>query len=168
MECSSIKQEFFVHSRDAIHRYENRQIPFAAVKIRIDGLIRGRDALDKIVCDNFRIDRDSILINGNDYAILMQNTSIEAAEAATHRLRGTLSRITPDFQNSKTNSSLSATAWIYGAGEKTKKLHFKQLDLINPNSQRKKAANWPDPFGEYSKWGKYGHGRNCNSFSIKA
>lgn len=168
MECSSINQKFFVHTREAFHRYENRQTPFAAVKIRIHGLSSGREALDKIVCDNFRSDKDVILKNNNDYAILMQNTSIEAAEAATHRLGGKLIRITPDFKNPETNLPLCATAWIYGAGEETKELHFKYLDLVNPHSHKKEATNRSGHVGEYLKWKKHGQVRHYKSFSIKA
>jgi len=167
MDCSTINEEFLVHTRAAYHRYENLQIPFAAVKICIYGLRSGREALDKIVCENFRSDKDVILKSKNDYAILMQNTSIEAAAAAAHRLGGRLCRITPDCKNPETNSRICATAWIYGAGEETKALHFRYLDLINPHRHKKAATNWPDHVGEYLKWKEPVQKKDYKPFSIK-
>ena len=167
MDCSTINEEFLIHTREAFHRYENSQIPFAAVKICIYGLRSGAGALDKIVCDNFRSDKDVILKSQNDYAILMQNTSLEAAEAATNRLGGCLCRITSDCHNPETNSQICATAWIYGAGEQTKELHFRYLDLVNPHTHKRATTHWSAHLREYLKWKKPIHMKDYKPFSIK-
>jgi hypothetical protein len=167
MDCSTINKEFLVYTKEAVHKYENLQIPFTAVKICIRGFGADREEIDKIVCDNFRSDKDIILRSKNDYAILMQNTSIEDAEAVTHRLRGRLSRLTPDFNQRDTISPIGATAWIYGAGQKTKALHFRYLDLIHARCHKKAETNWPGQVGEYLKWKEHSRAKNYKPFHAK-
>jgi len=81
MEFSTDTEKFLLNSRESYYKFQKHQTPFAAVKINFSGLGGERAKVDDIVRNNFRSEKDAILKSENNYAILMHNTSVMAAEA---------------------------------------------------------------------------------------
>ena len=152
MNFSTACEKFLSHTKEAYDKYEKQKIPFAAVKIYITGSWRYRAGVADMVWKNFRSEKDVILKSENNYAILMKNTSLEAAEAATNRLGMKLYHLTYDSDNLEKNLQFCASACIYGVSEETKKLHFRYLDFINPFYAKRESELWPPNVREYLKW----------------
>jgi hypothetical protein len=88
----------------------------------------------------------------NHYAVLLQNTPLQAAEEATSRLGLKFRRLADTIGNHQATMQFNAFACLYGACENTHKLHFKYLDLSNSDCQKKKSVTMPSRMGEYLKW----------------
>ena len=73
--------------------FERHSIPFAAIKLNISMQKWNRQACDEIVEDNYRSENDVVFKNQDEYVILMQDTTLEVAEAATYRLRKRLGQL---------------------------------------------------------------------------
>jgi hypothetical protein len=152
MDFSTPSKKFLSLSTAAYNKFENHQIPFAAVKIYISGSRSDRDEFDDLVRNNFRREKDVLLKSNNHYAVLMQNTSLEAAEEATNRLGLKLCRFTCNFGKPKNNLQLNASACLYGTGKETNQLHFKYLDLTDIFCRKKGSEIRPSQFVAYLKW----------------
>ena len=152
MDFSTASKKFMSYAKKAYDQFEKQKIPFAAVKIYITGSKRDQLGIVDLIWNNFRSEKDFILKGESSYAILMKNTSLEAAEAATNRLGVKLYQLTHNSDNRDRNFQLCASACIYGASEETKKLHFRYLDFINPFYDKKESEFWSPKFREYLKW----------------
>jgi len=138
----------------AYNNFESCQIPFAAVKLNICLQNTNKKEFDKIVEDNFRSEKDLIFKEYENYLILMEETTIEAAERAVNRLKAKVGHIiSQNYENLKDSSHVRASAYILGSGRKTKEIHFKYLDLNpNLNSFDKKIHKMPFGYDEYLRW----------------
>ena len=110
MEFSTDTEIFLLSSREAYYKFRNHQTPFAAVKIYFSGLGGERAKVDDIVGNNFRSEKDAILKSENNYAILMQNTTLMAAEAVMNRISIKLSRLRYEVKNTTKKPQLNAYA----------------------------------------------------------
>ncbi len=163
MEFSTDTEIFLLSSREAYNKFRNHQTPFAAVKIYFSGLGDERAKVDDIVGNNFRSEKDSILKSGNNYAILMHNTSLKAAEAVMNCISIKLSRLRYEVKITTKKPQLNAYACIYGAGEESAKLQFRHLELINPLGNKNESAK----IREYLRWTKPIKSEEHKAFSIK-
>lgn len=152
MIFSTTSDNFLSHSTAAYYKFEKHKTPFVAVKIYIPGSMSNKAGLDDIVRKNFRSEKDVVLKSKNHYAVLLQNTFLEAAEEATNRLGIKIHRLADTFGKPNANMQLNASACLYGACEKTNKLHFKHLDLSNTYYHEKETETGPSNVGEYLKW----------------
>ena len=109
--------------------------------------------IDEIVEDNFRSEKDFILKKDKNYLILMERTTIEAAERAVNRLKSKIGHINKNCGSLKDNIHNSASAYIFGSIRGTKSMRFKYLDLNpNINSFYKKNHKLTFGYGEYLRW----------------
>ena len=167
MKFSNDTEKFLLGSKEAYKNFQRNQTPFAAVKIYFSGLRNERAKIDDIVGNNFRSDKDVILKSENNYAILMHNTYLKAAEAVLDRISIKLSRLRYGVKNKTKKPQLNAYACIYGAGEEDAKLQFRHLELINP-LRKKDEYEEPQPqIGEYLRWLGPVNRNDHKAFSIK-
>ena len=167
MKFSNDTEKFLIRSKDAYNKFQSHQTPFAAVKIYFSGLRSERAKIDDIVENNFRSDKDAILKSENNYAILMHNTSLKAAEAVLDRMSIKLSRLRYGVNNRTKKPQLNAYACIYGAGEDSAKLQFRHLELINPLRKKKASEKTQPKVGEYLRWIGPVKRHDHRAFSIK-
>jgi hypothetical protein len=163
MEFSTDTEKFLLNSRESYYKFQKHQTPFAAVKINFSGLGGERAKVDDIVRNNFRSEKDAILKSENNYAILMHNTSVMAAEAVMNRISIKLSRLKYEVKNTTKTQQFNAYACIYGAGEESAKLQFRHLELINPLGNKHESAK----IKEYLKWIEPIKSKEHKAFSIK-
>jgi len=168
MQFSTDTEKFLSSSRQAYEKFQHHQTPFTAVKIYFSGLEGERARIDDIVGNNFRSEKDAILKSENNYAILMHNTSLKAAEAVVNRISVKLSRLSYGFENTTKKPSLNAYACLYGAGEGRAKLHFRHLELIKPLKKREDAEKLQPKIRDYLKWRESLKKKGYKAFSIKA
>ena len=152
MNSSKASKVFQSQSAEAYHNFENRGIPFVAVKLFILGFEFGSGKVDDIVRKNFRSENDFLLSSKTKYAILMPNTTLEAAEEATNRLGVKLRLLIDSRRNLDRVHRLILYAYIYGVSQASRKLQFRYLDVFNTIHHKKKARKWPTNFKEYLKW----------------
>ena len=152
MIFATSSEKFLSHSTAAYYKFEKHRTPFVAVMINATGSMSNKARLDGIVRQNFRSEKDVILKSKNHYAVLLQNTSLEAGEEATNRLGLKFRRLADTFENHKATIKINAFACLYGACEKTHELHFKYLDLGNRYYQERNPETMPSHIGEYLKW----------------
>ena len=167
MNFSVTSDDFRSQSMAAYSRFEKGKIPFTAVKLYVAGPTRDRAELENIVGKNFRSEKDIILKSEKHFAVLLNNTCLEAAEEAMNRLMTKLHRIKCNSRDSENNGPLNVTACLYGACEDAGGLYFKYIDLttINEkNSSEKKVGN----FTVYSKWGESKGNKKYKSVSVLA
>ncbi len=162
MEFSTDTEKFIVSSREAYKKFQNHQTPFAAVKLYFSGWGGEKAKVDDIVGNNFRSEKDAILKSEKNYAILMHNTSLKAAETVMNRISIKLSRLRYEAKITKTQQ-VNAYACIYSAGEKSAKLQFRHLDLINSLGNKNESAK----IREYLKWMEPIKSKEHKAFSIK-
>ena len=152
MISATTSETFLSHSTAAYYKFEKHKTPFVAVKIYAPGSMSNKAGLDGIVRRNFRSEKDVILKGKNHYAVLLQNTSLQAAEEATSRLGLKIHRLADTFRNSQTTIRLNAFACLYGVCEKSHRLHFKYLNLSNSHYQERNSEKIPSHMEEYLKW----------------
>jgi uncharacterized protein YdaT len=153
MDISVNNNSILTQATKAYNYFESCQIPFAAVKLNICLQNTTKKEIDEIVEDNFRNEKDLIFKKDKNYFILMQRTTIEAAERAVNRLKAKMGHITRNCENLKDNSYVHASAYIFGSIRGTKKMHIKYLDLNpNLNSFDRKIHKMPLGYGEYLRW----------------
>jgi hypothetical protein len=167
MEFSTDSEKFLLNSKEAYYKFQKHQTPFAAVKIYFSGLGCESAKVDDIVGNNFRSEKDAILKSDNNYAILMDNTSIKAAETVLNRISIKLSRLKYEVKNSAKNPQLNAYACIYGAGEKSAKLQFLHRELINPLGNKNESEKTQPKIREYLKWIEPIKNKEYKAFRIK-
>jgi hypothetical protein len=167
MKFSTDTEKFLSNSRQAYDRFKHLQTPFAAVKIYFSGLEGERAKIDDIVGNNFRSETDAILKSGNNFAILMYNTSLQAAEAVVNRISIKLSRLRYGGEKATKTPWLKAYACLYGAGEDSAKLQFRHLELIKPFKNRKEAEKLQPKIREYLRWKESVKSRGHKVFDIK-
>ena len=167
MEISTDTDKFLITSRNAYHKFQKQHIPFAAVKLYFSGLGGERTKVDDIVGNNFRNEKDSILKTKNNYAILMHNTSCQAAEAVMNRLSIKLSRLRCESKILAKTQQINAHAYIYGIGEGVAKLQFRHLDLIHPSGIKDRDKKNQLNIREYLRWTQPLGIKGYKSFSIK-
>ena len=168
MVLSTDTEKFLLGSKEAYSQFQKHKVPFAAVKIYFSGLRSEKAKLDDIVGNNFRGDRDAILKSENNYAILMHNTSLKAAEAVLDRISIKLSRLRYGLKNTTKRPQLNAYACIYGAGEESAKLQFRHLQLVNPLRKKKESEKTLPNIGEFLRWIGPAKSNAHKAFSIKA
>jgi len=156
MKFSTDTEKFLSNSRQAYDRFKHLQTPFAAVKIYFSGLE-----------GEIRSETDAILKSENNYAILMYNTSLQAAEAVVNRISIKLSRLRYGGKKATKTPWLKAYACIYGAGEDSAKLQFRHLELIKPFKNRKEAEKLQPRIREYLRWKESVKSREHKVFDIK-
>jgi hypothetical protein len=165
MVHSATSNEFRSHSIAAYSEFENHQIPFTAAKIYISGCGSGRVEFEDFVGNNFRSEKDVILKSERHYAVLLQNTCLEAAEEAMNRLRAKLHRINGKSGRPVNKLPLNVTACLYGACEDADELSFKYVDLTAAGDKRKPGKTVGD-FKLYSKWGEPKENKKNKSVSV--
>ena len=154
VDISITHNNIFNKAKTAYNNFEGRQIPFAAVRLNICLQNTCKKEIDEIVEDNFRSENDLIFKECENYLILMEKTTIEAAEKAVNRLKTKVSHIIArNFENLKDSNLVCASAYILGSARGANKISFKYLDL-NPilNSLERKIHKMPFGYGEYLRW----------------
>ena len=138
----------------AYRNFESCQIPFAAVKLNICLENTGKKEIDEIVEDNFRSEKDTIFKENGKYIVLMNETTIEAAERAVNRLKAKIDRVSArNRENLKHNRYAWATAYIYGSSRTINKIQFKYLNLSpGIHSFDRKNIKMPLDCSEYLRW----------------
>jgi hypothetical protein len=167
MEFSTDTEKFLLNSREAYYKFQNHQTPFAAVKINFSGLGDKKTKVDDIVRNNFRSEKDAILKSENNYAILMHNTSVKAAEAVMKRISIKLSRLRYEVKIATKTQQFNAYACIYGAGEESAKLQFRHLELINSLGNKNESEIMKPKIREYLRWAEPINRKEHKAFSIK-
>lgn len=151
MDISVINNAILTRASTAYNNFQSGGIPFAAVKLNVCLQNTSKKELDEIVEDNFRSEKDLIFKEDKNYIILMNRTTIEAAEKAVNRLKAKVGHIIArNCENLKGNSHFHASAYIFGSSKATKKVHMRYLDLNpNLNSFDRKTHKMPLGYGEY-------------------
>ena len=144
--------------------FERQNIPFAAVKLNISMQKWNRQECDEIVEDNYRSENDVVFKNQDEYVILMQDTPLEVAEAATCRLRKRLGRLSTFSKKIGDLNPIQASAHILGSIQGTDKLLVRYLDLSPPVSFRAQTESVRPNLNEYLKW-QAGPGNMNNQFT---
>jgi hypothetical protein len=154
MDISVINNSISTQATTAYNNFNNRQIPFAAVKLSFRLNNTNKKAIDTIVESNFRSEKDLIFKEGVNYFIWMEGTTIETAERAVKRLKAKICHIIArDYKNLKDNSQAHASAYIFGSISRAKRLRFKYVDLIsNLNSFDRTIHKIQFGYGEYLKF----------------
>jgi hypothetical protein len=132
--------------------FERRGIPFAAIKLNISMRNWNRQECDEIVEDNYRSENDVVFKNQDEYVILMQETSLEVAEAATYRLRKRLGRLNPFSKKIGDINPIQASAHIWGSSQGTDKLMVRYLDLSPQVGFKAQPESVRPNLNEYVKW----------------
>ncbi len=154
MDISITNNNILNKATTAYNNFESCQIPFAAVKLNICLQNTNKKEIDEIVEDNFRGDKDLIFKEYQNYLILMEKTTIEAAERAVNRLKAKIGHIIArNCENLKDSRHVRVSAYILGSGRETKEIHLKYLDLNpNVNSFDRKIHKMPFGYDEYLRW----------------
>ena len=153
MDITGTNNNILIQAPKAYNNFESCQIPFAAVKLNVCLQNISKKAIDKIIEDNFRSEKDLIFKEDKNYIILMKRTTIEAAERAVNRLKAKIDYITRNCERLKDNNQNHASAYIFGSIRGTKRMHIKYLEL-NPNLNffDRKIYKIPFGYGEYLRW----------------
>jgi hypothetical protein len=167
MVLSTDNEKFLLGSKEAYSQFQKHKIPFAAVKIYFSGLGTETEKIDDIVGNNFRSEKDAILKSESNYAILMHNTSLKAAEAVLDRISIKFSRLKYGKKNTSPKPHLNAYACLYGAGEESDKLQFRHLGLIKPLKKNDESEITQPGIGEYLRWMGPRMKNHSRAFSIK-
>ena len=154
MNITVIDNSILAQATKAYTNFEKCQIPFAAVKLNICLQNTGKEEIDEIVEDNFRSEKDTIFKQNGKYLILMNRTTIEAAERAVNRLRTKVGHIiNNNCGNLKDNRNVHASAYIYGSSRTINKMRIKYLDLSPAiSSFDRKNVKLPLDYSEYLRW----------------
>ena len=147
------QNDILAQAHTAYRNFDDRETPFAAIRLNIALRNRRRNEIDEIVEDNFRSKTDFIFKNDDAYLILMQDTTLEVAERATKRLKFSLDLSNDDFRNSTDPRRHRAFAHILGSSRETKSLEMRYIDLsaavgFNTNKNTAVKSN----FHKYLKW----------------
>lgn len=137
---------------EAYQNFERRSIPFAAVKLNIAMQNWNEQQCDQIVEDNFRSKKDVIYKKSDAYVILMHDTTLEAAESATQRLKSRLGQLNPRGSRFENMNAIEASAYILGPGKGTRALLIRYLDLSSQLNHRPQFDILQPSFREYLKW----------------
>jgi uncharacterized protein YdaT len=153
MNISGANNQILTQATKAYNNFESFQIPFAAVKLNVCLQNSGKKEIDELIEDNFRSEKDLLFKKDKNYFILMQRTSIEAAERAVNRLKAKIGQITRNCESLKDHNHNHAAAYILGSIRGTKRMHIKYIDL-NPNfnSFDRKTHKIPFGYSEYLRW----------------
>ena len=150
MDFSKASKKFLFESAAAYSQFEKDKTPFAAVKICISGWVSDWEKLFDLLRNNFRSANDSFMKSKKSkIAVLMKNTTIEAAEEAVNRLEVKLRLLFSDFQKQDKEQRLNVSAYIYGVGATSQNLQFRYLEVIKTVHYKKESDNWPTSFKEY-------------------
>ncbi len=154
MNITVTDKSILAQATKAYSNFERCQIPFAAVKLNICLQNTGKEEIDEIVEDNFRSEKDTIFKQNGKYIILMNRTTIEAAERAVNRLKAKVRHIiNRNGGNLKDNSNVHASAYIYGSSRTINKMRIKYLDLSPAiSSFDRKNIKMPLDYSEYLRW----------------
>ncbi|MDY6973276.1 MAG: hypothetical protein SV775_13245 [Thermodesulfobacteriota bacterium] len=117
MDVSGIKKQLAGHVEKGYENFVKHKIPFSAVKINIPQQNHGKRQLEDIVNENFRGKRDVVFKDDHTYGILMQNTTIDEATAASKRLAEKLCQSGYFDKESPANQTLHASVDIIGCGK---------------------------------------------------
>ena len=131
--------------------FERQSIPFAAIKLNISVQNWNKQECDEIIEDNYRSDNDVVFKNQDEYVILMQDTTLEVAEAATYRLKMRFGQLIPFSKKIGDINSIQASAHILGSSKGTGKLLVRYLDLSPQYHFKKQTANIQPYSNEYLK-----------------
>lgn len=134
--------------------FERQNIPFAAIKLNISMQKWNKQECDEIVADNYRSENDVVFKNQDEYVILMQDTTIEVAEAATYRLRKRFGNLSPFSKKIGDLHPIQASAHILGSSQGTDRLLVRYLDLSPEVRFRARAGSVRPNIHEYLKWQK--------------
>lgn len=137
MKLSSTNRQFTAHVDKAYNGFVKYGHPFSVVKVNIPKRIENRKHIENIVDNNFRGTRDVISKGNNSYSVLMQNTTIEAAIAASTRLAAKFHHLDCSCNGATQDQALNAQVDIMGSGKYTKEVRFTRFDL----SQAFRAGN---------------------------
>lgn len=132
--------------------FERRSIPFAAIKLNISMQNWNKQECDEIVEDNYRSENDVVFKNQNEYVILMQQTTLEVAEAATYRLRKRLGQLSLFSKKMGDINPIQASAHILGSSKSSAKLLVRYLDLSPQFSFKAQTESVRPNLNEYLKW----------------
>ncbi|UCF90340.1 MAG: hypothetical protein JSW39_18855 [Desulfobacterales bacterium] len=153
MDFSNAHAQFVSRARQAYENFVKHKIPFAAVKISVSGLCPDEEKLAKIIQHNFRTAKDVVVKNDKAYAVLMENTTIEAAEKASSRLKTKLGSMLPGDGESERSEQVLTSVYILGSSQRSTKLQFRNLDLSSPlRSPKEDIETGIANVREYLKW----------------
>jgi hypothetical protein len=136
----------------AYQNFDRGRIPFAAIKLDIAMQNWNEQQCDQIVEDNFRSERDVIYKKSDAYVILMHDTTLEAAETATQRLKARLGQLNHYSNRFDNINAVEASAYILGPGKGTRGLLIRYLDLSSQLNCRPQVDILQPSFREYIKW----------------
>ena len=132
--------------------FERQSIPFAAIKLNISMQHWNKQECDEIVEDNYRSENDVVFKNQDEYVILMQDTTLEVAEAATYRLRKRLGQLSPFSKKIGDINPIQASAHILGSTKENNKLLVRYLDLSPQFGFKAQTESVQPNLNEYLKW----------------
>ena len=136
----------------AYQNFENNVAPFALAVLNICLPNATKREVDKIVENNFRDEKDQILMKNGKYYILMKDTTIKAAERAVNRLKANLGIVSGNFRSLKDIKLIQAAAFILGTRRIKKNFECKYVDLtLGLNFVSKGTHNRQSGFKEYLK-----------------
>ncbi|MBW2409943.1 MAG: hypothetical protein JRF72_09120 [Deltaproteobacteria bacterium] len=144
--------------------FERQSIPFAAIKLNISMQKWNKQECDEIVADNYRSENDVVFKNQDEYVILMQDTTLEIAEAATYRLRKRLGQLSTFSKKIGDINPIQASAHILGSSHGTDKLLVRYLDLSPQVGFKAQSESVRPNLNEYLKW-QDGPGNTNNQFT---
>jgi len=140
------------HATEAYQNFERRSIPFAAVKLNISMQNWNEQQCDQIVEDNFRSEKDVIYKKSDAYVIFMHDTTLEAAESATQRLKSRLGQLNSSGGRFENMNAIEASAYILGPGKGTRGMLIRFLDLSSQLHHSPQFDIMQPSFREYMKW----------------
>ena len=137
---------------EAHQNFERGRIPFAAIKLNISMQKWNEQQCDQIVEDNYRSEKDVIYKKSDAYVILMHDTTLEAAETATQRLKARLGQLNHCANRFENMNAIEASAYILGPSKGTRGLLIRYLDLSSRLNCRPQFDILQPNFREYIKW----------------
>ena len=154
MDISGIKKQLAGHVEKGYKNFVSHNIPFSAVKLNIPKQDNSAKQVEDIVNENFRGTRDVVFKGDNTYAILMQNTTIAEAAAASKRLAEKLCRLDYSDKESPEDQQLHASVDIIGCGEDNTAMQSTYFDFnqaSHSSPSQKTADNVPYELKTYIK-----------------
>ena len=154
MGISGTYDRFFSDTEQAFKSFTDRKTPFAAIKLKLPKQVEDKRHIKNIVLNNFRKADKIFSRDSRTYAILMNDTPIDAAMAASTRLASRLSQVDSSPGKASHQQILQTSLDIVGTGDKTTKMQRASLDLsqeTNFYSRETDSGNIPFKYKAYIK-----------------
>jgi hypothetical protein len=147
----NIRRQFVPHIEKALKSFHEYNIPFAAVAIKIPRH-KNNKQIEKLLDENFREKTDVILKGDGIYAIMMWNTTVEAAITASERITDKLYLQIYYWKESSRDQLVDSSLDIMGCEKGSREIQFVHLDLCQRSNYYRRTRNIPLEIGTYIKW----------------